>query len=127
VYKAPQLLQLLATFALVLIIKDATLYIWGPEELLGPRAPGLEDAVQIFGRFLPLYDIFLIAVGPVVLAAVWLLFNKTRLGVLIRAATQDREMVAALGVNQAWLFTAVFALGAGLAGLGGALQLPREA
>jgi len=56
----------------------------------------------------------------------WLLLTKTRWGTLVRAATQDREMVSALGVNQAWLFTAVFALGAVLAGLGGALQLPRE-
>ena len=56
----------------------------------------------------------------------WLLLTRTRFGTLVRAATQDREMVSALGVNQAWLFTAVFALGAMLAGLGGALQLPRE-
>jgi len=55
-----------------------------------------------------------------------LLLTRTRWGTLVRAATQDREMVSALGVNQAWLFTAVFALGALLAGLGGALQLPRE-
>ena len=57
----------------------------------------------------------------------WLLFNRTRWGVLVRAATQDRDMVAALGVNQKWLFTSVFTLGAALAGLGGALQIPREA
>ena len=61
------------------------------------------------------------------LAALWLLFRRTRWGVLVRAATQDREMVAALGVNQNRLFTGVFALGVFLAGLGGALQLPREA
>jgi branched-chain amino acid transport system permease protein len=68
----------------------------------------------------------LIAIGPVVLAPLWLLLHRTRWGTLVRAATQDREMVGALGVNQAWLFTSVFALGALLAGLGGALQLPRE-
>jgi branched-chain amino acid transport system permease protein len=56
----------------------------------------------------------------------WLLLTRTRWGTLVRAATQDREMVSALGVNQVWLFTSVFALGAMLAGLGGALQLPRE-
>jgi branched-chain amino acid transport system permease protein len=65
--------------------------------------------------------------GPVVLAALWLLFRRTRWGVLVRAATQDREMVAALGVSQAWLFSGVFFLGSLLAGLGGALQVPREA
>ncbi|MDF1485830.1 ABC transporter permease [Ramlibacter sp. H39-3-26] len=126
VYKAPELFQLLATFALVLVVKDAALWLWGPEELLGPRAPGLRGSVTILGRPFPSYDLFLIVVGPVVLGAVWLLLTRTRWGTLVRAATQDREMVGALGVNQAWLFTAVFALGAALAGLGGALQLPRE-
>ncbi|WP_394789880.1 ABC transporter permease [Rhodoferax sp.] len=126
IYKAPELFQLLATFALVLVIKDAVLWFWGPDELLGPRAPGLSGAVQILGRQFPAYDLFLIFVGPVVLGLLWLLLTRTRWGTLVRAATQDREMVSALGVNQAWLFTAVFALGALLAGLGGALQLPRE-
>ena len=126
IYKAPELFQLLATFALVLVIKDAVLRLWGPDELLGPRAPGLGGAVEILGRQFPTYDLFLIVVGPLVLALIWLLLTRTRFGTLVRAATQDREMVSALGVNQAWLFTAVFALGAMLAGLGGALQLPRE-
>src|SRR4051812_2426312 len=126
IYRAPELLQLLATFALVLVIKDATLWIWGPDELLGPRAPGLTGSVEILGRRFPSYDLFMIAGGPLVLGALWLLFTRTRWGTLVRAATQDREMVSALGVNQAWLFTSVFALGAMLAGLGGALQLPRE-
>jgi len=126
IYKAPELFQLLATFALVLVIKDAVLWLCGPDELLGPRAPGLGGAVDILGRAFPSYDLFLIAVGPLVLGATWLLLHRSRFGMLVRAATQDREMVGALGVRQAWLFTAVFALGAGLAGLGGALQLPRE-
>ncbi|WP_407714837.1 ABC transporter permease [Comamonas testosteroni] len=126
IYKAPELFQLLATFALVLVIKDAALWLWGPEELFGPRATGLEGSVEILGRQFPTYDLFLIAVGPCVLWGLTLLLTKTRFGTLVRAATQDREMVGALGVNQAWLFTAVFALGTLLAGLGGALQLPRE-
>jgi len=126
IYQAPQLLQLLATFALALIVKDAALWLWGPEELFGPRALGLEGAVQLLGRRFPVYDLFLIAIGPLVLLLLTLLLTCTRWGNLIRAATQDREMLGALGVNQAWLFTSVFALGAFLAGLGGALQLPRE-
>ena len=126
VYQAPELFQLLATFAVVLIVRDATLAIWGPEDLLGPRAPGLKGSVEILGRQFPQYDLLLIFIGPAVLGALWWLLTRTRFGVLIRAATQDREMVGALGVNQAWLFTGVFALGAFLAALGGALQLPRE-
>ena len=126
IYQAPELFQLLATFAVVLIVRDATLAIWGPEDLLGPRAPGLKGSVEILGRQFPQYDLVLILIGPAVLGALWWLLTRTRFGVLIRAATQDREMVGALGVNQAWLFTGVFALGAFLAALGGALQLPRE-
>jgi branched-chain amino acid transport system permease protein len=126
IYRAPELFQLLATFALVLVINDAALWLWGPEDLLGPRAPGLRGAVEILGRKLPSYDLFLIAAGPLVLLALHFALARTRFGRLVRAATQDREMVGALGVNQAVLFTAVFALGAALAGLGGALQVARE-
>jgi branched-chain amino acid transport system permease protein len=126
IYHAPELFQLLATFALALVFKDLVLRLWGPEELLGPRAAGLAGSVEILGRRFPTYDLFLIAVGPAVLGGLWLLLTRTRWGTLVRAATQDRDMVSALGVNQAWLFTSVFALGAMLAGLGGALQLPRE-
>ena len=126
IYHAPELFQLLATFALTLIARDAVLVIWGSEDLVGPRAPGLRGAVEIFGRFIPQYDLVLIVIGPLVLLGLWLLLTRTRWGVLIRAATQDRDMVGALGVNEAVLFSAVFALGAALAGLGGALQLPRE-
>ncbi len=127
VYRAPELFQLLATFAIALIIRDVTLAIWGPEDLLGPRAPGLRGAVTIANHQFPEYDLMLIFIGPVVLLALHLLLTRTRFGILIRAATQDRQMVGALGVNQAWLFTGVFALGAFLAALGGALQAAREA
>lgn len=126
IYKAPELFQLLATFALVLVINDATLAVWGPEDLLGPLAPGLTGSISIAGRFFPVYDLVLIVIGPVVLGLLWLLLTRTRWGVLVRAATHDRQMLGALGVNQAWLFTGVFALGAFLAGLGGAVQLPRQ-
>ncbi|MDQ2089989.1 ABC transporter permease [Marimonas arenosa] len=127
IYHAPELFQLVATFGVVLIFQDGVLAIWGAEDLLGPRAPGLDRAVRIMGEPIPEYDLALILIGPLVLAGIWLLFHRTRWGVLVRAATQDRDMVDALGVNQAWLFSGVFVLGAALAGLGGALQIPREA
>lgn len=125
-YAAPELFQLLATFALLLLINDAALWVWGPEDLLGPRAPGLRGAFDVLGRRMPSYDAFLIVIAPVVLGVLHLVFARTRFGRLVRAATQDREMLGALGVNQSLLFTAVFALGALLAGLGGALQVARE-
>lgn len=126
IYRAPELFQLLATFALVLVFNDMALWIWGPEDLLGPRAPGLRGSIEVLGRRLPEYDLFLVLIGPLVLLILHFALAKTRFGRLIRAATQDREMVGALGVNQAILFTSVFALGAALAGLGGALQVARE-
>src|SRR6187455_1734532 len=126
-YSAPELYQLLATFALVLVIRDAALRAWGPEDLLGPKAPALKGAIDILGKPFPSYDVLSIFIGPIVLAALWLLLKRTRWGLLVRAATQDREMVGALGVNQRWLFTSVFALGTFLAALGGALQMPRDA
>ena len=127
IYHAPELFQLLATFGIVLMIQDVALATWGAEDKLGPRAPGLRSFVILFGNRFPTYELFLIVVGPVVLGLIWFLFQKTRWGTLVRAATQDRDMVGALGVNQRWLFSSVFAFGALLAGLGGALQLPREA
>ena len=125
VYKAPELFQLVATFGVILVIQDLALLTWGPVDVLGPRAPGLKGVVRILGEPVPKYDLAIIAITPFVLFALWYLISKTRLGILVRAATQDREMVGALGVNQAWLFTGVFFLGATLAGLGGAIQLPK--
>ncbi|EGP08358.1 ABC transporter permease protein [Bradyrhizobiaceae bacterium SG-6C] len=127
IYKSPELFQLLATFGLTLMVEDIVVLIWGPDDLVGRRAPGFRGAVDFFGQNIPSYDLFLIVLGPVVLGALWLLFRRTRWGVLVRAATQDRDMVAALGVNQKWLFTSVFAVGVFLAALGGALQIPRDA
>ena len=125
-YAAPELLQLTATFAVVLIVRDATLAAWGAEDRLGPRVPGLDEGVALGTRSIAEYDLFLIVVGLLVLAGLTLLVRRTRFGVLVRAAAENRAMVAALGVDQAKLYTAVFALGAGLAGMAGALQLPRE-
>lgn len=125
IYRSPELFQLVATFGVILVVQDLTLWGWGPQDLLGPRAPDLRGAIMILGEPLPRYDLVLIAAGPLVLLLFWLLLNKTRFGILVRAATADREMVGALGVNQAWLFTGVFFLGSFLAGLGGALQLPK--
>ena len=115
---------MLATFGVVLMVQDAALWLWGPDDLTISRPPWLRAFVHVLGDRFPVYDLILIAIGPLVLGALWLVFTRTRWGRLVRAATQDREMVAALGVDQRVLFTSVFALGAGLAGLGGALALP---
>ncbi len=127
IYQVPELFQLLATFGVVLAVQDLVIEVWGPLDILGPRAPGLRGAVDILGHRFPAYELFLIVMGPLVLGLLWLVMHKTRFGVLVRAATQDREMVGALGVNQALLFTGTLFLGAALAGLGGALQTPKLA
>jgi branched-chain amino acid transport system permease protein len=124
IYRAPELLQLLATFGVVLMVEDLTQWIWGAADLALPRPRWLRSSIEILGSRFPSYDLALIFVSPVVLGCLWLLFTRTRWGTLLRAATGDRDMVAALGVDQRRLFTTVFALGAGLAGLGGALALP---
>jgi len=102
------------------------LAVWGPEEQFAPRAPGLKGAIQIGTAFVPEYNLLMTVVGPLMFGALWWLFHRTRWGTIVRAATQDREMASALGVNERLLFTSVFALGAALAGLAGALQIPRE-
>ena len=124
IYHAPELLQLLATFGVMLMIQDMTLWIWGAGDLTLPRAPWLRGFIRLGEERFPVYDLVLILLGPGVLGALWLLLHRTRFGTLIRAATESRDMVAALGIDQRRLFTAVFALGAGLAGMAGALLLP---
>ena len=125
-YAAPELLQLTATFGVVLIVRDVALAVWGPEDRLGPRVPGFADAVYVAGHALPEYDLLLLAIGPLVLIALTLLVRRTRFGLVVRAASENRVLTGALGIDQSRLFTAVFALGAALAGLAGALTLPRE-
>jgi branched-chain amino acid transport system permease protein len=126
IYAAPEMLQLAATFGVVLIVRDAALAIWGPEDLLGPRAPGFRGAIDVLGLAIPSYDLLLLLIGPTILVALWWLVARTHFGVLLRAAAENRVLASALGVNERLLFTVVFALGALLAGLAGALQLPRE-
>ena len=126
VYRSPELYQLLLTFALVLVIGDAVKFFWGSEHRIGPRPPGLDGSVSILGQLVPTYDVAVLTAGPAVALGLWCLLHRTRWGVLLRAAASDREMVGALGVNQAPLFTGAFVVGSWLAGLAGALQVPRQ-
>ncbi len=89
-----------------------------------PRPPWLRAFVPILGQRFPRYDLVLIGIGPLVLCGLLLLLSRSRFGMLVRACTENRDIAAALGIDQRRLSTAVFALGAGLAGLGGALVLP---
>jgi branched-chain amino acid transport system permease protein len=124
-YRAPELFILFATFGVVLILQDLSRWLFGAEDLFGQQAPGLDGSVDIMGNLLPQYDIILIILAPLILIGLWFLLHHTRWGILVRAATEDREISDALGVNQTRLLSSVFFLGSVLAGLGGAIQLPK--
>jgi branched-chain amino acid transport system permease protein len=123
---APQLYQLVATFGLTLALHDAMRWFFGPEEVFAPRFPGLKGAIQLGESYFPTWQLFTLALGPLVWLGLHLLLTRTLWGQRVKAATQDREMLDALGVNPAPLMLGVVMLGCGLAGLAGALQLPRE-
>ena len=123
---APELYQLVATFGLSLAMHDAMQWSFGPDEIFAPRFPGLKGAVQIGAEFFPAYQLVLIALGPLIWLALHLLLSRSLFGRRLRAATQDRDMLAALGVSPKPLMLGAVVLGCALAGLAGALQLPRE-
>ncbi|SEQ26181.1 branched-chain amino acid ABC transporter permease [Thalassovita taeanensis] len=121
-YARDHLDQVLATFALILILSEGTRWVFGSFPLYLDVPVYLSGPVTLPGGIqYPLYRLAIIAVGLAVAAALFALIAKTRLGIQIRAGEADREMIAALGVDISKLYTAVFALGAALAGLAGAL------
>ena len=116
--------QLLLTFGFVLVLDDAVKIIWGGVFKIPPIPRFLDGAWPVFGRPFPVYNTFLIAVGILVGIGLWALFEKTWWGRVVRATASDREMANAIGVNVPWVFSTVFAVGAMLAALGGALGTP---
>ncbi len=120
-YARDHLDQVLATFALILILSEGVRMIFGPRPLYLNVPDMLRGSVNLGIVDYSLYRLALIVFGLLVALGLWLLISKTRLGIQIRAGESDREMIAALGVNIRWLYTLVFALGAALAGLAGAL------
>jgi len=121
-YAADHLDQVLATFALILIFSEGTRLIFGSFPLYLDIPSWLSGPVTLPGGIqYPLYRLALIGAGLAVAMALWLLIERTRIGIQIRAGENDREMIAALGVDISRLYTLVFALGAALAGLAGAL------
>ncbi len=116
--------QVLATFGLILFFNELVRVVWGPEGLEMPLPAFLDTAVTIFGFSYPVYRLGVIGVGLVTAALLYLVVAHTRIGMLIRAGASDRVMVGALGVDIKGLFTLVFGLGAGLAGLAGVMAAP---
>lgn len=124
-YGKEHLLQLLATFAFLLIISDAVRFVYG-ERPRSVRTPSFASgALEVGGTFFPRYSVFLIVMAIAIGAGLWLLLSRSGLGRTIRAAVDDPQMLGMVGVNVPRLFTIVFALGAGLAGVGGVLAAPQ--
>ncbi|MEQ9573871.1 MAG: branched-chain amino acid ABC transporter permease, partial [Nitratireductor sp.] len=121
-YDRDHLDQVLATFALILIFSEGTRWVFGSFPLYLDIPPLLRGALALpGGGAYPVYRLAIIGVGIAVAIGLYFLISRTRLGMRIRAGESDREMIAALGVDIRTLYTVVFALGAALAGLAGAL------
>jgi branched-chain amino acid transport system permease protein len=123
-YERDEIYQLLFTFALVLLISDVIRGLWGTQVLSISFPPELRGAQDVGLAFYPRYRLFLCLVGVAVAIGIWFVFQRTRWGRIIRAATQDREILGALGVNVPRVYLVVFSAGAALAGIGGALAAP---
>ncbi len=123
-YEREHLMLLLFTFALMLILGDLAKIVWGADyrSIMAPEF--LQGSIPILGSPFPRYNLFLLIVGPLVAVGLWLFSNKTKMGIIARAAAVDREMVGAIGINVSWVFAFAFVLGCFLAGLGGALVAP---
>jgi branched-chain amino acid transport system permease protein len=127
IYRRDPMMQLILTFGLILVIGTLVLLVWGPDNKSVPRPDALAGSVRIFGQPFPSYYLLVLGLSPLVAVGLWLLFYRTRWGMLVRAATVDREMLGALGVDVSKLYTEVFVFGSWLAGLGGALAAPTVA
>lgn len=124
VYDRHPTFGLLLTFALLLIIDDAVRLIWGSGYHIVEPPTLLRGAIDLLGVTYPVYSFFTIAMGLLIGSSVWMLFHTTRIGKIVRAASVDKEMALALGINVPRVFNIVFAFGAWLAALGGALAAP---
>jgi len=121
VYGGEHLVQLLLTYALVLILDDLVRVIWGGDPRNVARPELLAGSVDFLGLALPTYNVFVLLVGPLIALGLWVLLYRTRSGNIIRAAVSYPDTLGALGVNVSWVLTSTFMLGCWLAGFGGVL------
>src|SRR5438552_1447335 len=123
-YARDHLSQVLATFALILIINELTRLAWGSDAAL-PMPQALSGPVELLpGLRYPAYRLVIIAVGVLVAVLLFILVTKTRVGMRVRAGASNREMALAMGVDIKTLFTLVFGAGAALCALAGAMLAP---
>jgi len=123
IYRLP-LSQILVTLGLALVLTQLVIAIWGVQAQYFNSIPGLSKTYKNGDIYVPSYDFFVIGIGVVVLASVWLFLRYTRVGLIVRAGVENPTMVESLGINVSLVFLGVFALGAALAALGGAVYAP---
>jgi branched-chain amino acid transport system permease protein len=120
-YGGDELDQVLLTMGLIFVSVGAATYIWGPLAQPMQPPPLLRGQIDVFGRALPAYRTFLIACGALIVTVLWLALERTRMGAQLRAAVDNLRMAETVGINTSRLFATAFALGSGLAALGGGL------
>ncbi|MCX2726620.1 branched-chain amino acid ABC transporter permease [Thermomicrobium sp. 4228-Ro] len=119
-----ELLQVALTLGIAYIVQDVTRWVWGGDPLrLRPPAV-FRGSIELFGSIVPTYRVALIGIGASMAIVVWYLLERTKWGAYVRAGVDDLEMVECLGINARRVFAVVFALGALLCGIGGALGTP---
>ncbi|HEX9462897.1 MAG TPA: branched-chain amino acid ABC transporter permease [Alphaproteobacteria bacterium] len=123
-YARGHLDQVLLTFGFTFVFTDLVRWIWGPDFRSLDVPAALQGAVEIAGALFPIYRLFLVGFGAAVALGLWLFLDRSRLGAMVRAAVDDSATAAGLGINVSLLFAGVFALGVGLAALGGAVAAP---
>ena len=126
-YGRDHLSQVLATFGIVLIADDLVKFVWGPSPIMAPTPTLLSGPVDLLGLPYPSYRLLILGAGLAVALGLYLLVNHSRLGMLVRAGASNRAMAEFMGVRVSKVFAIVFALGAALAALAGALMGPISA
>jgi len=121
IYHLAPIDALFATYAVLLTLQGGMTQIWGVNPLGVARSPEFRGALNLGGADVPAYDFALIAIGAVVVVALWLLLERSAFGRIVRATAADRTMSACLGINVRFIFAAMFGLGTFLAALGGGL------
>jgi len=116
--------QVLATLGIAFIIADFCLWFWGGDPQPVSPPPLLAGAVRVFGMAFPLYRLAVLLIAIVVALLLWLLLERTRVGMMIRASVDDMQMARSIGIPAPWLYVLVFSLGTALAGLGGVVAAP---
>jgi branched-chain amino acid transport system permease protein len=126
-YKRPEEYQLLVTFGLLLVLEDATRFVFGKTPLTASPIMDAMGIIHVGGFFYPTYNLLVIAIGAVAALGLWAFVYRTNFGVLLRATSQNRKMASALGLNVGRVYVQAFALGCFVAGLGGAIVVPSQA